>query len=349
MNSPSTEQQRKTRVKILWWTAGIISFLFYFTLPIISFIASFAAIWLHPRKGETLLMNRLNTPGNYKGRVFISVGILVLTIMSFSVISSSNKIKNYPIPDIKIVSSRDHLGTNIDYDLKVKVQNADSVFVTSASSGLQRLTKDAEIEGQFYINIPISSPEVTFVVKASNRYKGASQPLILTRDKNELDVKKEEEIKEAQQAKIEVNVQVNEERKTLNYEIIHQVRGQRYDGGVILYVLVDGINLSNDSFKKEVKKLIDEIVRTKGNKISIEFHSNREALDLSYSEYGNNSLGRILTPYEIDKIGETYFAAFSGELEIEVFLNTIYFFPGAFTDNAKVGKYVGYIEYNPNK
>ncbi|PIS33008.1 MAG: hypothetical protein COT39_00840, partial [Parcubacteria group bacterium CG08_land_8_20_14_0_20_48_21] len=92
------------------------------------------------------------------------------------------------------------------------------------------------------------------------------------------------------------------------------------------------------------------IVKTKGGKIWIDFVNNRETLDLIYkSHYGSNTLGRVLTKAEMDKVGESLVAQFSGQLETDIYLNTLSFFPGTFTDNPKVGKYVETIEYNPNK
>lgn len=153
-----------------------------------------------------------------------------------------------------------------------------------------------------------------------------------------------------QESENKESVQINEEAKKLDYQIVYEVSDKRYDGGKNFYVLSDKIDLSTADFKNDVKEMVDEIVKNKGGKISIDFVNNKETLDLIYkSHYGNNTLGRILTKAEMDKVGESLVAQFSGQLETDIYLNTLSFFPGTFTDNPKVGKYVETIEYNPNK
>jgi hypothetical protein len=153
-----------------------------------------------------------------------------------------------------------------------------------------------------------------------------------------------------QESENKESVQINEEVKKLDYQIVYEVSDKRYDGGKNFYVLVDKIDLSTADFKNDIKKMVDEIVKIKGGKIGIDFVNNKETLDLIYkSHYGSNTLGRILTKAEMDKVGESLVTQFSGQLEIGIYLNTLSFFPGTFTDNPKVGKYVETIEYNPNK
>lgn len=146
------------------------------------------------------------------------------------------------------------------------------------------------------------------------------------------------------------NTQTNEEIKKLEYEIMYEVSNKRYDGGKNFYAFVDKVDLSNADFKNDIKKMVDEIVKIKGEKISIDFVNDKGTLDLIYkSHYGNNTLGRILTKTEMDKVGNSLVSQFSGQLETDIYLNSLSFFSGTFTDNPKVGKYVETIEYNPNK
>lgn len=143
--------------------------------------------------------------------------------------------------------------------------------------------------------------------------------------------------------------QINKKVKKLDYQIVYEVSHKRYDGGKNFYVLVDKIDLSSANFKHDIKKMVDDIVKKKGGKISIDFANNKAALDLIYKLYGTNSLGRTLTKTEMGEVGESLVAGFSGQLETGFYLNTLYFFPGAFKNNPNVGKYVETIEYNPNK
>jgi uncharacterized membrane protein YqjE len=147
-----------------------------------------------------------------------------------------------------------------------------------------------------------------------------------------------------------VKKQEVKEVKKLDYQIVYEIGNLRYDGGKNFYVLVNKVDLSNADFKDSIKKTVDEIVKLKGDKISIDFANDKEILDLFYkSHYGNNMLGRILTKEELSKIGNALIADFSGQLQTADYLNSLYFFPSTFTDNPKVGKYVETLEYNPNK
>ncbi len=141
----------------------------------------------------------------------------------------------------------------------------------------------------------------------------------------------------------------SEEIKLSKYEISYEV--DKYHDGVISYfVLIDPVNLSNDNFKNDVKNIVNKIVKEKGSKIFIDFVDNKDVLDLEYkSHYGSNTLGRILTKDEIDKLGLHLIASFAGEFKSGSYLNSLSFFPATFTDNPKVGKYIENIEFNPNK
>jgi hypothetical protein len=168
--------------------------------------------------------------------------------------------------------------------------------------------------------------------------------------KNQEDQAKAKNEPITQESENKESVQINEEVKKLDYQIVYELSNIRYDGGKNFYVLVDKIDLSNADFKNDIKKMVDEIVKIKGGKISIDFVNNKEVLELIYkSNYGNNTLGRILTKAEMDKIGNSNVAQFSGQLETDIYLNSLSFFPGTFTDNPNVGKYVETIEYNPSK
>lgn len=149
-------------------------------------------------------------------------------------------------------------------------------------------------------------------------------------------------------ANIRIDPKINEETINLEYEIVYEVKDIRYDGGISYYVLVDKVDLSTPDFKNDIKKAIDEIVRLKGEKISIDFVNDRDILDLLY-KYNTLMLNRLLTDEEMDKRGDSLVAAFSGQLETDIYFNTLYFFPGTFTDNPRVGKYVDVLEYNPQE
>lgn len=112
-------------------------------------------------------------------------------------------------------------------------------------------------------------------------------------------------------------------------------------------MLIDPVNLSSGTFKESIKKIIRKIVSEKGDKISIDIFDNSKALEIHYKGYGIMTLGRVFTKQENKELAQHHIAGFSGELKTDVYLNTLYFSPGAFKDHPKVGKYVEIVEFNP--
>lgn len=132
-----------------------------------------------------------------------------------------------------------------------------------------------------------------------------------------------------------------------SYQVVYSIE-KRYDGGISYYVLLNPVDLSKPAFIDNVKYITNKLVNDKGNKISIEFFDDKNALELSYKQYGDLSLGRKLTENENIWQGVHYIAGFSGELETDLYLNTLYLFPSASSDHPQVGKYVSIMEYNPD-
>lgn len=137
--------------------------------------------------------------------------------------------------------------------------------------------------------------------------------------------------------------------ETTNYEIVFEIPNHRYDGGKTLYVLINQIDLSSDDFKNDIRIILQDIVAQEGNKISVEIHDSRATLDLSYKQYGDFSLGRPLTQSELDNRAIHLIASYDGDLETMIYVNTLMFFPGAFTDTPNVGIYVEEIEFDARK
>lgn len=144
-------------------------------------------------------------------------------------------------------------------------------------------------------------------------------------------------------------VKAEPEKTTISYKTTQTLPGKRYDGGIIYYVVIDPVDLTSDTFKNNIKDLVNKITKEKGGKISIEFFDSETTSGVHYKEYVEMSL----SPQEIKDaqadISIHYIASFSGELETGIYNNSLMFFPGAFKDNKTVGKYVDTIEYNPGK
>lgn len=135
--------------------------------------------------------------------------------------------------------------------------------------------------------------------------------------------------------------------RLVDYEVIYRLSDKRYDGGEDFYVLIDSVNLENDSFKDDIKKVIKDMVEDYGGKISIEIHDDRDSLDISYSQYGDYSLGRPRNDAENEILAIHFIAIYAGQLETGLYNNTLMFFPAAFSDHQTVGEYVKSEEYNP--
>lgn len=152
--------------------------------------------------------------------------------------------------------------------------------------------------------------------------------------------------------KSEVNEHSTPKSSKLSYKIIHEHHSIRVDGGISYFVFVSGVDLSNDAFKARIKSTVDDITAKKGKKISIEFFNNQDVLELYYnSPYVTgkipNSPDEDLSKKEHAKINSSLVASFDGQLSTGLYLNTLYFFPSAFDETPKIGKYVEEIEYDP--
>ena len=139
------------------------------------------------------------------------------------------------------------------------------------------------------------------------------------------------------------------EEPLIKYEIQEDLTTViRYDKAPSYFVLIDKVNLKNDSFLTEIERVINKIVSEKGGKITIDFFDNKKALELYYnSNYGIN-IGKLLNKSENNLLAQHSIASFSGENSADMHYNTLYIFPAASKDNPNVGKYVKTKEFNPN-
>ncbi|PIR51411.1 hypothetical protein COU78_01565 [Candidatus Peregrinibacteria bacterium CG10_big_fil_rev_8_21_14_0_10_49_24] len=131
------------------------------------------------------------------------------------------------------------------------------------------------------------------------------------------------------------------------YTIVYTIHTQRYDSGTSYYVLIPAVDITSDVFKEEVRMLVRKIAAEKGGAVSIEFHDSRQSLDLSYKQYGDQSLGRPVTQGERDILARHFIASFDGELDTGIYRNTLMFFPSAFRQHPSVGEHVASEEFNP--
>ncbi|MBU1293124.1 hypothetical protein KJ819_03625 [Patescibacteria group bacterium] len=128
---------------------------------------------------------------------------------------------------------------------------------------------------------------------------------------------------------------------------IVQTSKERSDGGIVFYLLIDPVELSDASFKNNVTGWVRDLTKAHGTKVSLNFFDDANALNLAYRQYGTLSLGRARTAEETALLERHYIASFDGELENMLYRNTLSFFPAASKSSAVVGKYVGASEFNP--
>jgi len=145
----------------------------------------------------------------------------------------------------------------------------------------------------------------------------------------------------------------------IKYEIIHTLN-LRLDDTVAYYVLIDPIDLSDDSFKEDIKGVIRKIVEEKGRKIDIVIFDNRNSLENGYKDDEYSVEGGLekfeewknwYTDEIINDLAIHCIATFSGEDEYDFYLNTLYFFiysDSVDSGNVETGKYAEIIEFNPN-
>ena len=155
---------------------------------------------------------------------------------------------------------------------------------------------------------------------------------------------------------VEITKDDKKDNPEINYEIIRTLN-VRVDGAVTYYVLIDPIDLSNDSFKEDIKEIIKKIVEEKGRKIDIEIFDKRDSLENGYKdenfveeigdleEWDNWFTDEIIKDLAIHSI-----ASFVGENDYGPYFNTLFFFiysDSVDSENIVTSKYAEIIEYNP--
>ncbi len=154
-----------------------------------------------------------------------------------------------------------------------------------------------------------------------------------------------------QESQQEAQPQTNkEDMTTVKYDLKETIENYRYDGGAIYFILIDKVDLSNDSFKKDIKWIVDNMTKNKGKKISLNIYDDLESLNLSYDieENPGNYIGKTeLVSKDAELSKEHLIATYDGEMETGPHYNTLMFFPATLKNDSKVGRYVETIEYNP--
>lgn len=184
---------------------------------------------------------------------------------------------------------------------------------------------------------------VLFTIAGATVPKSAETSSSKEENKPKIVIKTEENTTEQEPATAQ------KEEPLIKYEIQEDLTTViRYDKAPSYFVLIDKVNLKNDSFVNEIERVINKIVSEKGGKINIDFFDDKKALELYYnSNYGIN-IGKLLNKSENNLLAQHSIVSFSGENSADMHYNTLYIFPSASKDNPNVGKYVKTKEFNPN-
>ena len=184
---------------------------------------------------------------------------------------------------------------------------------------------------------------ILFTIAGATVPKSAETSSPKEENKPKIVIKREENTTEQEPATAQ------KEEPLIKYEIQEDLTTViRYDKAPSYFVLIDKVNLKNDSFVNEIERVINKIVSEKGGKITIDFFDDKKALELYYnSNYGIN-IGKLLNKSENNLLAQHSIASFSGENSADMHYNTLYIFPAASKDNPNVGKYVKTKEFNPN-
>ena len=184
---------------------------------------------------------------------------------------------------------------------------------------------------------------ILFTIAGATVPKSAETSSPKEENKPKIVIKREENTTEQEPATAQ------KEEPLIKYEIQEDLTTViRYDKAPSYFVLIDKVNMKNDSFVTEIERVINKIVSEKGGKITIDFFDNKKALELYYnSNYGIN-IGKLLNKSENNLLAQHSIASFSGENSADMHYNTLYIFPAASKDNPNVGKYVKTKEFNPN-
>lgn len=112
---------------------------------------------------------------------------------------------------------------------------------------------------------------------------------------------------------------MNVSNAVVKYSIIHEALGIRYDGGKNYFVLLNPVNLQNDSFKNDIKQVIKEIVKQKGGEILIDFFDDQSVLEKYY-----NYRTKLTIKVESKTEERHHIASFVDQLKTDPFFNGLF-------------------------
>jgi hypothetical protein len=102
----------------------------------------------------------------------------------------------------------------------------------------------------------------------------------------------------------------------------------RADGANRYFLLINSINLSDDSFKERIKGTIQRFVEKYGNKITIDIFDDKGVLENTY-KYDKTYDIKASTSQQFLKDQERHWiSGYDGDCSTGLYLNTLWFFSG---------------------
>ncbi|MDD2565796.1 MAG: hypothetical protein PHZ26_04470 [Candidatus Gracilibacteria bacterium] len=240
------DKRKKTEIIFGLWIGALVLTIFTQGLGIFFTGSLFwlIALWLHPRKGEKVFINRFGNLRNYKSRTILSLFLLFFFLSDMGNFISYTSEKK---PTIKILSQQTNTSTGLfnlsysinvgkskSYDLKFSVEGADSVLVNG--------TELNGSGGIYSKNILLSLTSYDVDIKAINsRYETTDQVTIL-RDKTDEEISAEQEaekinkekVAQEEKQRIEKEAQIkNEEQERKEKELAEQRTYEKTKAGRI--------------------------------------------------------------------------------------------------------------------
>jgi Cu2+-containing amine oxidase len=137
------------------------------------------------------------------------------------------------------------------------------------------------------------------------------------------------------------------------YDVVHRSTNERFDKAETLYVVIDPVDTSNDSFKASVKAIVKDIATKKNFKeftVNVYDNADTAAWQYNMSTPSNQTEAKA----KLAERAQHLIANYSGGIDLDTAkastadkAYSISFYPGADKTTATVGKYVSTEQFKP--
>jgi hypothetical protein len=125
-----------------------------------------------------------------------------------------------------------------------------------------------------------------------------------------------------------------------HYSIVGQVT--RDDGKPVYYVLVDPVNVGDDGFQRDVKRVLEALsTKTGGPDFSANVFDDRTLAADEYAHRTDPSAAR-------DRRAQHLVATYAGRLTANLYPYELDWYPAALSTTARVGRHIGAEQWEPD-